>query len=68
MKKPELMAPAGDTTSLISALEAGADAIYFGISEMNMRAAAKNFTTEDLPLISSTCKKYGAKSYLALNT
>lgn len=68
MKKPELMAPAGDITSLISALEAGADAIYFGISEMNMRAAAKNFTTEDLPLISSTCKKYGAKSYLALNT
>ncbi|MFA7146647.1 MAG: U32 family peptidase, partial [Candidatus Riflebacteria bacterium] len=49
------MAPAGDTTSLTSALEAGADAIYFGISEMNMRAAAKNFTTEDLPLISSTC-------------
>ncbi len=68
MKKPELMAPAGDLISLRSALEAGADAVYFGITEMNMRAAAKNFEVEDLPEIASICKQYNAKAYLALNT
>lgn len=68
MNKPELMAPAGDLISLRSALEAGADAVYFGITEMNMRAAAKNFEVEDLPEIASICKQYNAKAYLALNT
>jgi putative protease len=68
IKKPELMSPAGDITSLIAALEAGADAVYFGIADINMRASAKNFSIEDLDAISQACKKYSAKAYLALNT
>ncbi len=68
IKKPELMSPAGDMTSLIAALEAKADAVYFGIADINMRASARNFSIDDLETISTTCKKYNAKSYLALNT
>jgi putative protease len=41
--KPELMAPAGDWTMLRTAVNSGADAIYFGVDKLNMRAKAKNF-------------------------
>lgn len=68
LKRPELMAPAGDMISLRAALDAGADAIYFGIVSMNMRANAKNFEIENLPEISKLCHEAGAKAYLALNT
>lgn len=68
MKKPELMAPAGDFISLRAAIDAGADAVYFGITEMNMRAAAKNFEISNLPEIASICSKNGVRPYLALNT
>ena len=43
MKKPELMAPAGDWGALHSAVDAGADAVYFGIKGINMRHGASNF-------------------------
>jgi len=66
MKKFELLAPAGDFPSLIAAVEAGADSVYFGIGEFNMRQAAKNFTIEDLPEINKICK--GVKKYLTVNT
>jgi len=66
--KPELMAPAGDMTSLRAALDAGADAVYFGVVSMNMRASAKNFSVEDLPEIAQVCHTAGARAYLALNT
>ena len=65
---PELIAPAGDRTSLLAALQAGADAIYFGAEGYNMRAASKNFRTEDFADISALCGRHGAKAYLALNT
>ncbi|HNX74269.1 MAG TPA: peptidase U32 family protein [Candidatus Rifleibacterium sp.] len=68
MKKPELMAPAGDMTSLRAALDAGADAVYFGVVSMNMRASARNFAVEDMVTIASLCHAGGAKAYLALNT
>lgn len=48
-KKIELLAPAGNFACLISAISAGADAIYFGIQDFNMRARAKNFKISDLP-------------------
>ncbi len=67
-RKPELMAPAGDWTMLITAVSAGADAIYFGVDKLNMRIKAQNFTLEDLPKISRFCKKHKVKSYLTLNT
>lgn len=62
------MAPAGDMTSLRAALDAGADAVYFGVVSMNMRASAKNFAVEDLPEIAKVCHAAGARAYLALNT
>ncbi|MCQ2388517.1 MAG: U32 family peptidase [Kiritimatiellae bacterium] len=69
MKKPEILAPAGDFTSLQAALDAGADAVYFGLDAFNMRArASANFRREDLPEIAARCRARGVKRYLALNT
>lgn len=68
MQKPELMAPAGDWMMLKAALRNGADAVYFGIDKLNMRAKAKNFTIDDLQKISRLCKRANAKTYLTLNT
>ncbi len=65
---PELMAPAGDWTMLRTAVKSGADAIYFGVDKLNMRAKAKNFSVEELPEISKFCKSHNAKTYLTLNT
>ncbi len=65
----ELMAPAGDFTSLQAALDNGADSIYFGVDQLNMRArASMNFTILDLPEISRRCKEKGVRTYLTLNT
>lgn len=67
--KIELMCPAGDFTSLQAALDNGADSVYFGVEQLNMRArATANFTLEDLPEISRRCKEKGVKTYLTLNT
>lgn len=68
LRRPELMAPAGDMISLRAALDSGADAVYFGIVSMNMRANAKNFAVEDLPEVAKQCHAANAKAYLALNT
>ncbi len=69
MKKAELMAPAGSFESLMAGIQAGADSVYFGVEQLNMRAkSTMNFTTEDLPKIARICKHYGVKSYIALNT
>jgi len=65
---PELMAPAGDWTMLRAAIHSGADAVYFGVDKLNMRAKAKNFSLNDLPEISNLCKINNVKTYLTLNT
>jgi putative protease len=62
------MAPAGDMTSLRAARDSGADAVYFGVVSMNMRASARNFQIEEMPDIARMCHEAGAKAYLALNT
>ncbi len=70
MAKPnkyELLAPAGDFPSLIAARDSGADAVYFGLKEFNMRDSAKNFEASDLDKISKICGKK-VKKYLTLNT
>ena len=65
----ELMAPAGNFESLQAALDNGADSVYFGVDQLNMRARASiNFTMDDLPEISRRCKKFKVRSYLTLNT
>lgn len=67
-RKPELMSPAGDRTCLHAALQAGADAVYFGIGTFNMRANAGNFSLRELGEIVRITHDAGAKAYLTLNT
>ena len=67
--KIELMAPAGNFESLQAALDNGADSVYFGVEQLNMRARASiNFTLDDLPEISKRCKEKEVRTYLTLNT
>jgi putative protease len=64
----EIMAPVGSYESLMAAIQGGADSIYLGIEQLNMRASSsKNFTVDDLKNIVSICKKHGLKSYLTVN-
>lgn len=68
-KKVEIMAPVGSYESLMAAIKAGADSVYFGILSLNMRSnSANNFTLSDLKKISKICKKNKVKAYLALNS
>ena len=64
----ELMCPAGNPESLIAAIKAGADSIYFGVGQLNMRARSAKFKEDDLEHIAKTCKEHNIKSYLTLNT
>ncbi len=65
----EIMAPVGSRESLAAALNAGADSIYFGIEQLNMRAhSAGRFTIDDLKEIAATCRERGVKAYLTVNT
>ncbi len=65
----EIMAPAGSRESLLAAMDGGADAVYFGVENLNMRArSSANFTLADLPDIVGTARERGVKSYLTLNT
>jgi len=67
-KDIEIMAPAGSYESLMAAIQSGADSVYFGAEQLNMRAASSNnFTLDDLQKIVSICKKNGLKSYLTVN-
>ncbi len=65
----EIMAPVGSPESLAAALRAGADSIYFGIENLNMRAhSASTFSVDDLKRIAEECRRCGVKSYLTVNT
>jgi U32 family peptidase len=66
--KFELLAPAGDFSMLSAAVNAGADAVYFGLEEFSMRAAAKNFSIGDLDEIAKICGEKKVRRYLTLNT
>jgi putative protease len=67
--KVELMAPAGNFESLMAGINAGADSVYFGVDQLNMRArATMNFTLGDLDEIAEICNSRNVKSYLTLNT
>ena len=69
LKKVELMAPAGDFESLRTAIDYGADSVYFGIEQLNMRAkSSRNFKSEDLHEIADICHTAGIKAYMTLNT
>ena len=63
------MAPVGSRESLQAAIQAGADSIYFGVEQLNMRShSANHFTIEDLHEIAAICTEHGMKSYLTVNT
>ncbi|MCP4149447.1 MAG: U32 family peptidase, partial [bacterium] len=66
-KKPELVCPAGDWRSLLTAVDSGADSIYFGVKGLNMRARADNFDVMELNKIMDYLHKHNKKGYLALN-
>jgi putative protease len=67
-KDIEIMAPAGSYESLMAAIQGGADSVYFGAEQLNMRAASSNnFTIDDLQNLASICKKNNLRSYLTVN-
>ncbi len=65
----EIMAPVGSRESLAAAIQAGADSIYFGVGQLNMRShSANHFDLDDLHDIVTTCRAHGIKTYLTVNT
>lgn len=65
----ELMAPAGSFEAMQAAIQSGADSVYFGVEQLNMRAKGSiNFTVDDLPEIANRCNEAGVRTYLTLNT
>jgi len=65
----EIMAPVGSRESMMAAIQAGADSIYFGIGKLNMRShSANTFTVNDLKEIAALCHEHNMKSYLTVNT
>ena len=65
----EIMAPVGSRESLAAAIQAGADSVYFGIGQLNMRShSANHFTIDDLREIAATCAEHDIKTYLTVNT
>jgi U32 family peptidase len=68
-KNIELLSPAGSFECLQAAIKAGADAVYFGVEQLNMRArSVQPFTVEELKDIKAVCRKSNIKAYLTLNT
>jgi len=66
--KSELLSPVQDFVSLKAAIDAGADAVYFGVKELNMRIGAKNFELKDVHKVIEMCHKNKVKAYFTLNT
>jgi U32 family peptidase len=66
--KPELLAPAGDRSCLMAAIENGADAVYFGLRGHNARARAVNFDGAELPEVMGLLHARGVRGYVTLNT
>jgi putative protease len=68
LRRPELLAPAGDWECAKAAVENGADAIYFGLERFNARMRAKNFTQADLPRLMEFLHRRGLRGYVTFNT
>ncbi|MEO5957505.1 MAG: DUF3656 domain-containing protein, partial [Opitutaceae bacterium] len=68
LRRPELLAPAGDWECARAAVENGADAIYFGLERFNARMRAKNFTQADLPALMEFLHRRGVRGYVTFNT
>ena len=68
LRRPELLAPAGDWECAKAAVENGADAIYFGLDRFNARMRAHNFTAADLPRLMEFLHRRGVRGYVTFNT
>ena len=69
LKDIEIMSPVGSYESLMAAIQGGANSVYFGIEQLNMRSrSSNNFTISDLENITKICKEKKIKTYLTLNT
>jgi putative protease len=65
----EIMAPVGSYESLMAAIQGGANSVYLGIEQLNMRSrSSNNFTRDDLKKIVATAREHGVKTYLTVNT
>ncbi|WP_044976058.1 U32 family peptidase [Ruminococcus sp. HUN007] len=64
----ELLAPAGNTESLVAALRCGADAVYIGGKSFSARQNASNFDTAEIKEAARLCHRYGAALHIAVNT
>jgi len=68
-KDVEIMSPVGSYEMLMAAFQGGANSVYFGIGNLNMRSkSSKNFGLEDMKKIAEMCIEKGVKSYITLNT
>src|ERR1017187_522923 len=68
-RKIEIMSPAGGYESLMAAIQGGANSVYFGVEQLNMRArATMNFSTEDIEKVARICNENSVRSYITLNT
>lgn len=68
-KDLEVMSPVGSFDSLTTAIQGGANSVYFGVGKLNMRSrSSQNFSLDDLRQIASICNDAGVKTYLTLNT
>lgn len=65
---PDIMAPAGDQSSYLAAVAAGADVIYVGLKHFSARMQAKNFSISDLAALADLARERGTKTYVAMNT
>lgn len=67
--KVEIMSPVGSYESLMAAIQAGADSVYFGVGKLNMRSrSANNFDLSDLVKIATIAREHGVRTYLTVNT
>jgi U32 family peptidase len=68
-RKVEILSPAGSFDALMAAIHAGADAVYFGVEQLNMRTRSSNsFCLDDLAQIANLAREHGIKAYITLNT
>ena len=65
--RTELLSPVGNWPMLSAAIQAKADAVYFGVKQLNMRMTANNFELSELKKVVNYCHKYKVKAYLTLN-
>ena len=67
-RKPEILAPAGDTQSFLAAMAAGADAVYLGLKHFSARMQADNFGSAELSRMVELANENGRRIYVAFNT